>query len=113
MKYLLGHIVTKSQFVGAVIMVMILASSQVQWGLGVRETMSVSRKNWPRVVVIGDSITERGSRNGGWGTLLAEALTRKCDVINRGFSGYTTSTTRVCVCSYLIILVCSTFRLLR
>ena len=57
--------------------------------------MAVSGKDWPRVVVIGDSITEQGSRNGGWVTLLAEALTRKCDVINRGFSGYTTRTTRV------------------
>ena len=59
--------------------------------------MSVSRKAWPRVVVIGDSITEQGSRSGGWGALLAEALTRKCDVINRGFGGYNTNATMVWV----------------
>ncbi|XP_008935490.1 PREDICTED: isoamyl acetate-hydrolyzing esterase 1 homolog, partial [Merops nubicus] len=27
---------------------------------------------------------------GGWGTYLAERLVRKCDVVNRGFSGYNT-----------------------
>ena len=57
--------------------------------------MSVRRRIWPRVVLIGDSLTQQGGRAGGWVALLAEALERKCDVINRGFSGYTTRTIRV------------------
>ena len=56
--------------------------------------MSV-RRMWPRVVLIGDSLTQQGGRVGGWVARLAEALERKCDVVNRGFSGYTTRTIRV------------------
>ncbi|XP_054034768.1 isoamyl acetate-hydrolyzing esterase 1 homolog [Dryobates pubescens] len=43
---------------------------------------------WPRVVLFGDSITEYSFQEGGWGTLLAQRLVRRCDVLNRGFSGY-------------------------
>ena len=58
--------------------------------------MSVRRGIWPRVVLIGDSITQQGGRaGGGWVARLAEALERKCDVVNRGFSGYTTRTIKV------------------
>ncbi|NXI42112.1 IAH1 esterase, partial [Galbula dea] len=45
---------------------------------------------WPRVVLFGDSITEYSFQENGWGTYLAERLTRKCDVVNRGLSGYNT-----------------------
>ena len=45
--------------------------------------------NWPRVILIGDSLTQFGfSTDGCWTSMLADALQRKCDVINRGFSGY-------------------------
>ncbi|NP_001264658.1 isoamyl acetate-hydrolyzing esterase 1 homolog [Gallus gallus] len=43
---------------------------------------------WPRVVLFGDSITEFSFQEGGWGASLASRLVRKCDVVNRGFSGY-------------------------
>ncbi|NXS58735.1 IAH1 esterase, partial [Brachypteracias leptosomus] len=43
---------------------------------------------WPRVVLFGDSITEYSFQEGGWGAYLAERLARKCDVVNRGLSGY-------------------------
>ena len=59
--------------------------------------MSVRKKMWPRVVLIGDSLTQQGGRAGGWVARIAEALERKCDVVNRGFSGYTTRTIRVCI----------------
>ncbi|NXS51092.1 IAH1 esterase, partial [Balaeniceps rex] len=45
---------------------------------------------WPRVVLFGDSITEFSFQENGWGASLAERLVRKCDVVNRGLSGYNT-----------------------
>ncbi|XP_006515241.1 isoamyl acetate-hydrolyzing esterase 1 homolog isoform X4 [Mus musculus] len=45
---------------------------------------------WPRVLLFGDSITQFSFQQGGWGSLLADRLVRKCDVLNRGFSGYNT-----------------------
>ncbi|KAM6082864.1 isoamyl acetate-hydrolyzing esterase 1 homolog [Chlamydotis macqueenii] len=45
---------------------------------------------WPRVVLFGDSITEFSFQENGWGAALAERLVRKCDVVNRGLSGYNT-----------------------
>ncbi|XP_041495335.1 isoamyl acetate-hydrolyzing esterase 1 homolog isoform X1 [Microtus oregoni] len=45
---------------------------------------------WPRVLLFGDSITQFSFQPGGWGALLADRLVRKCDVLNRGFSGYNT-----------------------
>ncbi|XP_019392959.1 PREDICTED: isoamyl acetate-hydrolyzing esterase 1 homolog isoform X1 [Crocodylus porosus] len=56
--------------------------------------------SWPRVLLFGDSITELGSncvhfiqaafQENGWGASLAQKLVRKCDVLNRGLSGYNT-----------------------
>ncbi|XP_064472221.1 isoamyl acetate-hydrolyzing esterase 1 homolog [Ornithodoros turicata] len=47
--------------------------------------------NWPRIYLFGDSITQISfSEQGGWATLLADKFQRKCDVVARGFSGYTT-----------------------
>ncbi|XP_026700936.1 isoamyl acetate-hydrolyzing esterase 1 homolog [Athene cunicularia] len=45
---------------------------------------------WPRIVLFGDSITEFSFQENGWGASLAERLVRKCDVVNRGLSGYNT-----------------------
>jgi len=45
---------------------------------------------WPRVVLLGDSITQYSFQPHGWGARLQDLATRKCDVINRGFSGYNT-----------------------
>ena len=55
----------------------------------------MSWKSWPRVVVIGDSLTEFGFESNGWTSLLANSLSRKCDVINRGFGGYNTNHMRL------------------
>ncbi|XP_058407811.1 isoamyl acetate-hydrolyzing esterase 1 homolog isoform X2 [Diceros bicornis minor] len=44
---------------------------------------------WPRVLLFGDSITQFSFQQGGWGASLADKLVR-CDVLNRGFSGYNT-----------------------
>ena len=47
--------------------------------------------NWPTILLIGDSLTQQGySTSGKWVALLADLFQRKCDIINRGFSGYTT-----------------------
>jgi isoamyl acetate esterase len=49
----------------------------------------------PSIVCFGDSITQYGygndgSDNVGWISLLSSAYGRRCDVFNRGFSGYNT-----------------------
>lgn len=43
---------------------------------------------WPRIVLFGDSITQFSFEPGGWGAFIANNLARKCDVLNRGLSGY-------------------------
>lgn len=45
-------------------------------------------KVWPKVVLFGDSITQGSFEEGGWGAAAANVLQRKCDVLNRGLSGY-------------------------
>jgi len=51
----------------------------------------MSPKNWPNILLIGDSLTQQGySDSGKWVALIANLFQRKCDIINRGFSGYTT-----------------------
>ncbi|XP_067687623.1 isoamyl acetate-hydrolyzing esterase 1 homolog [Haliotis asinina] len=48
-----------------------------------------NKLTWPKIFLFGDSITQLSfSQDGQWGALLADYLQRKCDVINRGFSGY-------------------------
>ncbi|XP_078428360.1 GDSL esterase/lipase At5g62930-like isoform X2 [Wolffia australiana] len=41
-----------------------------------------------RIVLFGDSITEQSFRPGGWGASLADAYSRKADIIIRGYGGY-------------------------
>ena len=50
------------------------------------------RMSRPRVVCLGDSITQRGHdvTTGGWLSLLQSQLCRSVDLVNRGFSGYNT-----------------------
>ncbi|KAM9777811.1 isoamyl acetate-hydrolyzing esterase 1 homolog [Neosynchiropus ocellatus] len=43
---------------------------------------------WPKVILFGDSITQFSFQASGWGADLAHKLSRQCDVVNRGFSGY-------------------------
>ncbi|XP_063040210.1 isoamyl acetate-hydrolyzing esterase 1 homolog [Engraulis encrasicolus] len=43
---------------------------------------------WPQVILFGDSITQFSFQTSGWGADIADKLARKCDVVNRGFSGY-------------------------
>lgn len=47
---------------------------------------------WPKVLLIGDSITEKavGPASAPWSAMLSQYLHRKADVVNRGASGYTT-----------------------
>lgn len=46
---------------------------------------------WKKLLLLGDSNTQFGfSKEGSWVSLLSDYLQRKCDVINRGFSGYNT-----------------------
>lgn len=43
-----------------------------------------------RIVLLGDSITQQSFSEGGWGSALADVYQRRCDVLNRGYSGYNT-----------------------
>jgi len=44
----------------------------------------------PRIVLFGDSLTQQGfdSEKNGWAAQLAHWYERRCDIVNRGFSGY-------------------------
>ncbi|KAA3459672.1 GDSL esterase/lipase [Gossypium australe] len=44
----------------------------------------------PDIVLFGDSITQESFRSGGWGASLADAYSRKADVVLRGYGGYNT-----------------------
>eukprot|EP00397_Hematodinium_sp_SG-2012_P062470 GEMP01084428.1.p1 GENE.GEMP01084428.1~~GEMP01084428.1.p1 ORF type:complete len:217 (+),score=42.22 GEMP01084428.1:72-722(+) len=46
----------------------------------------------PEIILFGDSITQQSFSidNGGWGARLSDHFSRRADVLNRGFSGYTT-----------------------
>ncbi|XP_065180169.1 isoamyl acetate-hydrolyzing esterase 1 homolog [Sycon ciliatum] len=46
---------------------------------------------WQRVYLLGDSLTQQSFSLGGWGARLADGYQRQFDVINRGFSGYTSA----------------------
>ncbi|XP_072545748.1 isoamyl acetate-hydrolyzing esterase 1 homolog [Salminus brasiliensis] len=50
---------------------------------------------WPQVVLFGDSITQFSFQVNGWGSEIANSLARKCDVVNRGLSGYNTRWAKV------------------
>lgn len=50
---------------------------------------------WPRVVFFGDSQTQQAYNNNGWLSQISDSLIRKCDVQNRGFSGYNTRWCRI------------------
>jgi lysophospholipase L1-like esterase len=46
---------------------------------------------WPKVLLIGDSITQGSyTPDAPWSALLSQHLIRRADVINRGLNGYTT-----------------------
>ncbi|KAF8112571.1 hypothetical protein N665_0063s0057 [Sinapis alba] len=44
----------------------------------------------PQIVLFGDSITAQSFRSSGWGSALADAYSRKADVVVRGYGGYNT-----------------------
>ncbi|CAB1334969.1 unnamed protein product [Coregonus sp. 'balchen'] len=43
---------------------------------------------WPQIILFGDSITQVSFQPNGWGSEMANKVVRKCDVVNRGLSGY-------------------------
>lgn len=50
---------------------------------------------WPKVILFGDSITQFSFQPNGWGAEIANKLQRKCDVVNRGLSGYNSRWARI------------------
>ncbi|XP_077147527.1 isoamyl acetate-hydrolyzing esterase 1 homolog isoform X1 [Ranitomeya variabilis] len=53
-------------------------------------TLIIEMISWPLILLFGDSITQFSFETNGWGATLANKLVRKCDVLNRGLSGYNT-----------------------
>ncbi|XP_072173794.1 isoamyl acetate-hydrolyzing esterase 1 homolog isoform X2 [Diadema setosum] len=51
--------------------------------------------HWPKILLFGDSITQLSFEPGGWGASIANQVQRKCDVVNRGFSGYNSRWARI------------------
>lgn len=51
----------------------------------------MAEKLFPKVILFGDSISQESFSEGGWGATIADHFQRKCDVLNRGFSGYTSA----------------------
>lgn len=47
--------------------------------------------SWRKIVLFGDSLTQYSFDSKGWGAIIANHYQRKCDVFNRGYSGYTTN----------------------
>ncbi|XP_067878516.1 isoamyl acetate-hydrolyzing esterase 1 homolog isoform X3 [Heterodontus francisci] len=52
--------------------------------------MSSCGIQWPQIILFGDSITQGSFDKGGWGGAIANRLVRRCDLLNRGLSGYNT-----------------------
>ncbi|XP_065644419.1 isoamyl acetate-hydrolyzing esterase 1 homolog isoform X2 [Hydra vulgaris] len=50
-----------------------------------------------KLYLIGDSNTEKASFNNGFAAKLTEEYSRRLDVVNRGFSGYTTQHIRIMI----------------
>ncbi|KAM9355713.1 isoamyl acetate-hydrolyzing esterase 1 homolog [Pholidichthys leucotaenia] len=50
---------------------------------------------WPKVILFGDSITQLSFQANGFGAEIANKLARKCDVLNRGFSGYNSTWAKI------------------
>lgn len=55
-----------------------------------RPALATSDGTRPAIVLLGDSITQFGFRPGGWAAMVADKYQRTADVVQRGFSGYTT-----------------------
>ncbi|XP_057200527.1 isoamyl acetate-hydrolyzing esterase 1 homolog isoform X1 [Triplophysa rosa] len=56
---------------------------------------TLKRVLWPQIILFGDSITQFSFQANGWGSDIAHKLARKCDVVNRGLSGYNTRWAKV------------------
>lgn len=54
-----------------------------------------SKIKWGKLVVIGDSNTQMGFGESQWLTKIADLFQRKCDVINRGFGGYNSTSINI------------------
>lgn len=48
----------------------------------------------PAVLLLGDSLVQRSFEPGGWGARLANVLSRRADVVLRGYGGYTSTMLR-------------------
>ncbi|KAH7951327.1 hypothetical protein HPB52_008000 [Rhipicephalus sanguineus] len=51
---------------------------------------SSPRVAWPRIYLFGDTLTQSSFNIGGWGSVIAEHFSRRCDVLSRGLCGYNT-----------------------
>jgi lysophospholipase L1-like esterase len=54
-----------------------------------------SKIKWKKFIVLGDSNTQMGFGESQWLTKIADLFQRKCDIINRGFGGYNSTTLKL------------------
>ncbi len=50
---------------------------------------------WGKLIVLGDSNSQMGFGESEWLTNIADLFQRKCDIINRGFGGYNSTTLNI------------------
>ena len=74
----------------AVALVLIVSVSQY-WNLYTRRK-PLPAVEWPRFVLLGDSLSQNAFDQDGSGTALQNLYQRRMDILNRGFSGYPTET---------------------
>ncbi|KAG1681152.1 hypothetical protein FOA52_015595 [Chlamydomonas sp. UWO 241] len=55
----------------------------------------------PRILLFGDSLTEKSFDSGGWAARLSHSYARRADVVARGFGGYNTTLAQFLVDSVL------------
>jgi len=53
-------------------------------------TPRLAASDRPKLLLLGDSLTQLSFEGGGWGSNLANRYQRRADVLNRGMSGYNT-----------------------
>ncbi|RMZ94976.1 isoamyl acetate-hydrolyzing esterase 1 -like protein [Brachionus plicatilis] len=53
--------------------------------------------SWKKFILIGDSNTQFAHGQSGWINSVSDLFQRKCDIVNRGFSGYNSNQIRIIV----------------
>ena len=78
-----------------------MAPSKREWDTYTKSSLATLQTTRPSIVLLGDSLTEFGFEDCGWASLLASDYSRRADVLNRGFQGYTTRDLKASISDFL------------